>query len=522
MDLINFLIPKIEHFRMLGYWLALLVTLLESLAFVGLVIPGTTFVVFMGALAAQGYCDLGDLIWFATVGAVLGDGISYLLGKRGEVLFAGNSRLFKPSYLEKGEEFFHRHGGKSVFLGRFFGPLRAVIPFVAGISRMSPRQFYFWNILSAVAWACSHLIAGYLLGNAWNMVKVWSGRAGLFLAAVVVFLVSTYLLERFILTKGTQIVGWSADSVKSLAQRITALPRVRSFVDKHQLILEHMGNRLQFSGLPLTLMGAAFIYILLSFLGVVEDIVNHETIVSVDTRFENLLYNYRSATLVKVFLWITLLGKAKIVMIVALAVTFIFWIWNRRRYILPFWVSVGGSCLVTYLSKIVIHRQRPTEIGVYHEAFYSFPSGHAAIGAAVYGFIAYCVIRHVRSWRNRLNLSFVAIVLIAAIGFSRLDLGVHFISDVLGGYLLGSLWLIIGICLAELPAGLEPKQRPEFFVAIFAPRLDGCTPFLPGSILRAYRHEISTSQAGIVRRGAPGNRQQCHSRFHKATPAEVH
>lgn len=466
MDLINFLLPKIEHLHMAGYWLLLLVALFESLVAVGLILPGSTLVVFMGALAARGYWDLADLIWFATVGAILGDGISYLLGKRGKILFAENSRLFKQSYLEKGEEFFNKHGGKSVFLGRFFGPLRAVIPFIAGISRMSPRQFYFWNILSAVAWASSHLIAGYLLGNAWNMVEVWSGRVGLFLATVVLFLICIYLIERFMLTKGKQILDWCANSVKSRAQRITAIPTVRSFMEKHPGLVAKLGNRLdtgQFAGLPLTLMGIAFIYLLLAFFGVVEDVVNHESIVSFDTRFANLLHEYRSPALVKVFLWITLLGKAKFVLVTSLAATALFWIWNRKRYILPFWLTLGGSYLVIFLGKIVIHRQRPLEVGVYHEAFYSFPSGHAAIAAAVYGFIAYCVIRHVGTWRNRLNLSFVAIVLIASIGFSRLYLGVHFISDILGGYLLGSLWLIIGICLVEIPAGREQEHCSAFF-----------------------------------------------------------
>lgn len=466
MDLVNFLIPKIEHFRMLGYWLLFLVALLESLAFVGIVIPGSTIVVFMGALAARGYLDLADLIWFAAVGAILGDGISYLLGKRGKVLFAENNRLFKRSYLERGEEFFSRHGGKSIFLGRFFGPLRAVIPFVAGISRMNPRQFYIWNILSAITWAFLHLTAGYLLGNAWNMIEVWSGRVGLFLASVFVFLVCTYLLERFILTKGKQILGWCLDSMKSLAQKIAAMPPVRSFMLRHPVFVEKLFIRLdarQFTGLPLTLMGIAFLYILLMFFGVVEDIVNHESIVSFDTHLANLLYAYRSESLVKVFLWITLLGKSQVVLIVALAVTVLFWIWDWKRYILPFWVSLSGSYLVTFLGKIVIHRQRPPEIGVYNEAFYSFPSGHAAAATAVYGFIAYSVIRHVWTWRNRLNLSFLAIVLIFAIGFSRLYLGVHFISDILGGYLLGSLWLIIGICFTELLAGREPENRPTFF-----------------------------------------------------------
>jgi undecaprenyl-diphosphatase len=76
MDLINYLLPKIEHFQYLGYWVVLLVSLLESLAFIGIIVPGSTLIVFIGALSARGYLDLADLIWFATIGAILGDGIA--------------------------------------------------------------------------------------------------------------------------------------------------------------------------------------------------------------------------------------------------------------------------------------------------------------------------------------------------------------------------------------------------------------------------------------------------------------
>jgi hypothetical protein len=107
----------------------------------------------------------------------------------------------------------------------------------------------------------------------------------------------------------------------------------------------------------LTLLGIAFLYILLVFLGVVEDIVSQESIVAVDTRFANLLYAYRSATVVKVFLWITLLGKVQIVLCLALVVTVLFWLRNKRAYSLPLWISIGGCCLPSVLGKIVLSPQ---------------------------------------------------------------------------------------------------------------------------------------------------------------------
>ena len=165
MALIDSILPAIEHFRMLGYWVVLLVALLESLAFVGIVVPGAVFVVLAGSLAAKGYFDIGDLIWFASAGAILGDGISFRFGQRSHLLFREENRLFKPSHLERGREYFAHHGGVSVFLARFIGPIRGVVPFVAGLSGMPSTTFTLWNVTGGVVWSISHLLAGYLLGE---------------------------------------------------------------------------------------------------------------------------------------------------------------------------------------------------------------------------------------------------------------------------------------------------------------------------------------------------------------------
>ncbi len=452
MEILNSLIPKLEHFRILGYWLVLFVSLLESLVLVGAVVPGSVLVVFAGALAAQGYFDIGDLIWFAAIGAILGDGISFILGQRGTGLFKETNKVFKFSYLEAGERFFHKHGAKSIFLGRFIGLVRAVIPFVAGLSGMAARRFYFWNILSAFAWGASHLLAGYFLGQAWQMVEVWASRAGIFLAALILVFLCASLLKRFIVKQGSQLMALCRSLWFSVKQALITNPDVASFIARHPRFFSFAHARLdrtRFSGLPSTLLGIAFLYTLLLLGGIIEDILALDPIVAVDTRLGNLLYFYRDEMLVKGFLWVTLLGKAQVVLSVALLCTVLFWIRKKREYILPFWMTLAGSGAFSLLGKVAFHRQRPPGIGVFTEASFSFPSGHATIAAAFYGFIVYYLWRQAQKWNIRLNLLFGGSALILAIGFSRLYLGVHFLSDVLGGYLLGFMWLIIGICMVE-------------------------------------------------------------------------
>jgi len=533
-DLIHTLLPAIEHFRMLGYWVVFLFSLLESLAFVGVVVPGALFVVFAGSLAAKGYFDIGDLVWFASAGAILGDGISFRMGRGGHIRFREGNRIFKPGLLEKGKEFFARHGGKSVFLGRFVGLIRAVIPFVAGLSGMEAKRFTLWNVASAILWASAHLLAGYFLGEAWRAVETWSTRFGLVLAAILLLALGAYWLKRFFEKRGRELLAFAGSLLSSIGEAIATNSHVRELVSKHPAFFAFLGKRLdrtEFTGLPLTLLGTVFLYFLLLLGGVIEDILTLDPIVALDARIENLLYAFRNPLLVKVFLWITLLGKAKIVLCFLLLLMLVFLLWNMREFLFPLVVTVVGSSLFNLLGKFVFQRQRPPRVGVYAETSFSFPSGHAAVAAAFYGFAVYFLWRRTATWGRRLNILCAGVFLIAAIGFSRLYLGVHFLSDVLGGYLLGSLWLIIGICMTELHLREErppmgSSRSPAATRRLTAALVIACAAFYVYSGLRyspsAYipppRPAIVVSAADILKEfdhalpkyteNIPGDRQQ--------------
>ncbi len=139
----------------------------ESFAFISLLFPGTTVLVAAGTLLAGGTLPYAPILVSAILGAVLGDSVSYWLGRR----FGGGIARIWPfsryrELLPRGVEFFRRHGGKSVFIGRFFGPVRAVIPLAAGVMRMPRGRFWFANVTSALVWAPMLLFAGDLVGEA--------------------------------------------------------------------------------------------------------------------------------------------------------------------------------------------------------------------------------------------------------------------------------------------------------------------------------------------------------------------
>jgi len=138
----------------------------ESFAFISLLFPGTSLLIAAGTLMAAGSLPYLPIVVGAIAGAVLGDTISFWIGHR---FGGGIARVWpfsrNPELLSSGIKFFARHGGKSVFIGRFFGPIRAVIPLAAGVMRMPRDRFWFANVTSAIVWAPMLLLVGDAVGD---------------------------------------------------------------------------------------------------------------------------------------------------------------------------------------------------------------------------------------------------------------------------------------------------------------------------------------------------------------------
>ena len=139
----------------------------ESFAFLSLLFPGTTILIAAGALVKAHAIDPVSAALAASLGAILGDAISFWIGRRfGHVIPKVWPFRSHPGALTQGIDFFRRYGWASVFIGRFFGPLRAIVPLAAGMMEMPALPFYVANCLSAVIWAPALLLSGFLLGGA--------------------------------------------------------------------------------------------------------------------------------------------------------------------------------------------------------------------------------------------------------------------------------------------------------------------------------------------------------------------
>jgi len=151
----------------LSFWFIFAIAMGEAVFVLGLFVPSTPVLLLAGGLIAQGKLPFWEVYFAAVLGAVIGDAISYAVGHwlRDRIKTVWPFRRY-VHLIDRGEAFFARHGGKSVFIGRFIPGVKAVVPGVAGMYGMDYRYFSLINVVSAFAWAAAHLIPGMLL-SAW-------------------------------------------------------------------------------------------------------------------------------------------------------------------------------------------------------------------------------------------------------------------------------------------------------------------------------------------------------------------
>jgi membrane protein DedA with SNARE-associated domain len=175
------------------------VTFGESFAFVSLLFPGTAIVLTAGTLVHSGVLSAWPVALGAIAGAVTGDFISYWLGLRfGHALERWWPFNRHPDLLNRGREFFRRYGGLSVFIGRFFGPVRAAVPLVAGMVDMPAIHFSIANVASAIIWAPMLLFAGWLTATVVSTLHVHENWVGpILLGLVVIATLAAWLGRRY-------------------------------------------------------------------------------------------------------------------------------------------------------------------------------------------------------------------------------------------------------------------------------------------------------------------------------------
>ena len=429
----------------LGPWTYALVgvmAFLETGAFVGLVAPGETVVIAGGVIAGEGTISLLPLIAIVWICAILGDTTSFYIGRRlGRKFLEKHGPRVKITHerLEQVEGYFDRHGGKTILIGRFIGLVRALAPFIAGSSGLSYRRFIPYSIIGTGLWATIFCTLGYIFWRSFDRVAHLAGQAIFGLGVTVAVIVGIVVAYR----RRHEIKQWLlAHERHPLVRPLFVVGRplyrkvLRPAYDAVAPELRFLWNRVTPGELGLelsTAVAVAGVGIFVFVLYIVE-LSSDLGPTPLDTELLDLSDKLYNAALVDVAKVVSAFGALPTVLALV-AVTSVLLVARGRWTDLV--VLIGGTGLIyaaVHIAKAAIDRPRPADPLV-ETSLSSFPSGHAAY-ATVWIAVALIVTRRIGLAVNA-TLVTVAIVLAAAIGFSRIYLRAHYWSDVAAGWGIG-------------------------------------------------------------------------------------
>ena len=234
--------------------------------------------------------------------------------------------------------------------------------------------------------------------------------------------------------------------------------RLRSRYNRQLLWLRRRVTPGEYLGLHLTLGLLAAVGCLWIFGRLAEDVVSNDPQVSVDQTVATVIHGLMTPALTTFFLVVTALGSMEAIALVSLVGTVAFGAWRRWLLFGTWVIAAVGSVVLILLLKALFARPRPYfEQPLLLETYYSFPSGHAMEAVVLYGTLAYFAVLALRTWWARAAVVFGTSLSILLIGFSRIYLGVHYLSDVVAGFAAGGVWL--STCIMAMEFVRRGKQR---------------------------------------------------------------
>lgn len=413
---------------------------LESSIFLGFLFPGEGAVLLGGVLAYQHRVSLPAAILAAVAGAIIGDTVGYEVGKHyGRRLLHGTiGRVVKHEHLDRAERFLADKGGEAVFLGRFTAALRVFIPGMAGMSGMDYGRFAAYNVAGGTIWATGFVLLGYLGGSSYRHVESIAKTTSLLLLLLVVLVGGTVVVARRI--------ARDPERLRALGDRLAALSLVAALRVRYRRQLDFLIRRFRPRGaLGLSLTASLGLLALSgwAFGAVVQDVLSGESFNPVDRPVLDFLVAHREPWLTHVATIASILGSsAALVPLLAAAGLWCRWRERTWRPAAVLAAGYGGAVTLYGMIKVVVGRPRPPLVSaVRHFGGYSFPSGHAAQAIVAWGMLAALVAGFTPSWSTKVAAWATALSIVVVVATTRLYLGAHWFTDVVGGLVLGVLWL---------------------------------------------------------------------------------
>ena len=425
----------LQTYSYMGVIFAYIVAFTESLPLIGTIIPSSVTMSFIGILVGRGVIALDTAILWASLGALAGDTVGFSIGKY------YNERLriiwpFKryPRWLTLGEDFFRKHGGKSILIGRFIGPVRSSVPLIAGLLKMSWLRFFVAAILSAILWAIAYLLPGVLIGTV--SLELPRGTTTRFIligfCIIVLLWILFWIIQRsfsFLITTINRCINqlWSWLHYRYSSHFLLRLiTNNRTHTDHHQL----------------TMVLLAFVFFI-TFLMLLIFTITLGPNTSLNEPLFHFLQSLRSPKIDKFFVVITMFGDKAVMMGISLLIVIALVIkkqWRSAFHLLA--IALLTGTILCFL-KTFVYSPRPEKFLVIDRSS-SFPSGHMGFSVTILGFIAFLTAQPLSKKRKWIPYT-LASILIILIGYSRLYLGIHWLEDVLASLFIGLTILLFVI-----------------------------------------------------------------------------
>jgi membrane protein DedA with SNARE-associated domain len=420
-----------------GFWIFVM-SFIESLAFVGILVPGIIILFGIGALISFGAIEMLPVWFLGSAGALAGDVISYAVGHRYRGHLAESWPFSRfPGMLERGREFFRTHGAKSVAIGRFIGPLRPVIPVTAGMMGMTPRRFLMVAVPACIAWTPAYLIPGMLFGASLAVASEYAGRMALVLAIAVVALWLTWW------------VIWTAYGLAA-SRSARWLRHFIRWLRRHPVFRRVAGPLLDSSQsevLSILMMGLLLVVffwgtIMLLFL---SPFSAHPQ--SIDQAVQTFALALRNHIADPIMVALTQLSRLWVLIPTSMAV--LLWLLGagRKKAAMHWLVAMGGGVLLQLLLGWTL-RATPLlmeagDVGLYD------PSAPLTLATVVLGYYAVMVARELK--RRKRKWPYVTTgLLLTLLVLARLYLGLDWLSGALMGVALGLFWtFVVGIAYRQ-------------------------------------------------------------------------
>jgi undecaprenyl-diphosphatase len=422
----------------LGSWTYVLVGLgafLETGAFVGLVLPGETVVILGGAVAGQGETSIVLTIGVVWLGALAGDSLSFVLGRRlgrGFLLRHGPKVRITHERFARVEEYFSHHGGKTIVIGRFIGLVRSLAPFIAGSSGMRYTYYLPFGVLGTGLWAAAFALIGYFASQSLDAAARTAGRGTLLFGIAVAVIVAIVVAVRFLRQPENR------RRLVAEMERRAALRPLLAAGRRAAPPARFLWARLTPGGLGLeltTLLAilAVSLYVVIAYTVVIS---GDPGPTPGDRAAFDLAGHLRAAWVTDAAKIVSALGSAAVNL--PLAVLAALLLAARRR-----WAEAAvlvAAVAIIYIGvaelKDATARPRPSHPLTSAEGS-AFPSGHAA-HAVIFPWLALTLTVRLRpGMAGSTALIIAGIALAALVGLSRVYLRVHYLSDVNAGWALG-------------------------------------------------------------------------------------